>query len=71
MPDMLKPYLDQMGDRLNRIETKLDSLNEFKVSTIGMARLTSFIVSGILGFLSMVASGIVTYVVTLHYLPAK
>lgn len=61
----LSTYLESLEERLKRIEEKLDAIQEFKASTIATARLTSLIVSGILGFVSMVSSGILTYVITI------
>lgn len=59
-----KIILDQIHERLSRIEEKIDLMQEFKAATIVSARFTSFVVSGILGFVSLVSSSVLTYVIT-------
>jgi hypothetical protein len=48
--------------RFDSIETKVNTLTEFKVSMIASARTTSFIVGGITGFITFAASLLVTII---------
>lgn len=64
--EIISLYLEQVQERLTRMEEKLDDLQSFKSSTIVTARFTSFLVSSVLGFVSLVSSGIVTYLVTIR-----
>lgn len=57
-------YLEQLQGRLMRIEDKIDTLQEFKFSTVVAARFTAIMVSSILGFVSLVSSGVLTYLIT-------
>ena len=57
-------YYNQVQERLTRIEDKLDAISEFKAQAIISARFTSVIVSAVLGFVSLVSSSVLAFVIT-------
>lgn len=57
-------HLQQVYDRLLRIEEKIDTLQEFKITSLSTVRLASMIVSGICGFLTMVVTSVMSYIIT-------
>lgn len=58
-------FIEETLRRLESIEDKLDALHEFKAGMIVRVRLTSLIVSGVCGFISMLACGVLTYLITI------
>lgn len=54
-------HLEQLYDRLNRIENKIDQLQEFKVTSLATVRLASLVVSGLCGLVTMVVTSVVNY----------
>ena len=57
-------FISRTDTRLESIESKIDALTEFRVKTISESRLVAFIVSGVCGFISLLASGILCYMIT-------
>jgi len=62
--DLNKLHLQQVYDRLVRIEEKLDALNEFKVTSLATVRLASMVVSGVCGLITMIVSSVLNYVIS-------
>lgn len=69
--EMLKMHMDQdeknlkdISERLGHIEAKLDDLTTFKIEMVSSSKLISLAISAVCGFLSVIASGVVTYVLT-------
>ena len=56
-------HLEQLYERLTRIEHKIDSLQEFKVTSLATVRLASMVVSGVCGFVTMVVTSVINYLV--------
>jgi hypothetical protein len=56
-------HLQQLYDRLNRIEEKIDALQEFKITSLSTVRVASMIVSGVCGLLTMIATSVVNYLI--------
>jgi len=56
-------HLEQLYERLTRIEHKIDSLQEFKVTSLATVRLASMVVSGVCGFVTMIVTSVVNYLV--------
>lgn len=56
-------HLEQLYDRLTRIEQKIDSLQEFKITSLATVRLASLIVSSVCGFVTMIITSLVNYLV--------
>jgi uncharacterized membrane protein len=54
-------HLEQLYERLNRIEEKIDKLQEFKVTSLATVRLASMVVSGVCGLLTMIATSVLNY----------
>lgn len=67
MSELLDHFIANTETRLIRIEDKISDLQEFKVEMLWSSKQTALIVSGILGFFSMVASGVLTYFITTHF----
>jgi hypothetical protein len=63
--DALTYFIQRTDSRLEAMEAKLDSLAEFRTKSIVEARLVSLIISGICGFVSLIASGVITYLITI------
>jgi len=59
-------HLEQLYERLNRIENKIDQLQEFKVTSLATVRLASLVVSGACGLLTMIATSIVNIFISKH-----
>lgn len=57
-------HLQQVYERLTRIEEKLDSLQEFKVTSLATVRLASMVVSGVCGLITMIVSSVLNYVIS-------
>lgn len=53
--------IESIHKRLERIEDKIDALQEFKVSATVSAKWISIAISGALGFLTMVITAVVNY----------
>ena len=56
-------HLEQLYERLNRIEQKIDLLQEFKVKSLATVRLASLVVSGLCGFVTMVVTSVVNVLI--------
>ena len=56
-------HLEQLYERLNRIEEKIDRLQEFKITSLATVRLASLIVSSLCGFVTMIITSLVNYLV--------
>jgi hypothetical protein len=56
MEELLRYFMTETNDRLERMESRLEDLTKFKLEMIASARLTSLIVSGICGAITLVAS---------------
>jgi hypothetical protein len=59
-------HLEQVYDRLTRIEEKLDALQEFKITSLATVRMASIVVSGFCGLITMVVTSLVNYLVNKH-----
>lgn len=62
-PELHELHLQQLYDRLTRIEEKIDTLQEFKITSLSTVRVASMIVSGICGLLTMIATSVVNYLI--------
>lgn len=56
-------HLEKLYERLHRIEEKIDKLQEFKVTSLATVRLASLVVSSLCGFVTMVITSLVNYLV--------
>jgi len=56
-------HLEKLYERLNRIEEKIDKLQEFKVTSLATVRLASLVVSSLCGFVTMLITSIVNYLI--------
>jgi hypothetical protein len=56
-------HLEKLYERLHRIEEKIDKLQEFKVTSLATVRLASLVVSSLCGFVTMIITSIVNYLV--------
>lgn len=56
-------HLEQLYERLNRIEEKIDKLQEFKITSLATVRLASLVVSSVCGLLTMIITSVVNYFV--------
>jgi len=56
-------HLEKLYERLNRIEEKIDKLPEFKVTSLATVRLASLVVSSLCGFVTMLITSIVNYLI--------
>lgn len=54
----------ETGRRLIKIEERLEDLQEFKIEMLWGSKITAMIVSAVCGFCSMIASGVITYLIT-------
>jgi hypothetical protein len=61
--DLNELHLQQMYDRLTRIEEKLDALQEFKITSLATVRIASMVVSGVCGLVTMVVTSLVNYLI--------
>lgn len=59
--DSNEVHLQQLYDRLTRIEEKIDTLQEFKITSLATVRMASMIVSGVCGLVTMIATSLVNY----------
>lgn len=59
-------HLEQVYDRLTRIEEKLDALQEFKITSLATVRMASIVVSGFCGLITMAVTSLVNYLVNKH-----
>ena len=66
--DEMKYFVRRTDSRLESIEAKIDQFSEFKANLLGSAKVTAIIVSGVCGFISMLVCGILTYLITTHFL---
>jgi hypothetical protein len=62
--DSSEVHLQQLYERLARIEEKIDTLQEFKIKSLATVRMASLVVSGFCGFVTMVVTSLVNYLVT-------
>jgi hypothetical protein len=56
-------HLEKLYERLNRIEEKIDKLQEFKVTSLATVRTASLVVSSFCGFVTMIVTSIVNYLI--------
>jgi len=56
-------HLEKLYERLHRIEEKIDKLQEFKVTSLATVRLASLVVSSLCGFVTMVITSVVNYLI--------
>lgn len=56
---------DSIVERLEVLDSKMDSLNEFKLQSITSSRLVSAVISSITGILTLVVTSIVSYVIAI------
>jgi len=61
--DLNELHLQQVYDRLTRIEEKLDALQEFKVTSLATVRIASMVVSGVCGLVTMVVTSLINYLI--------
>jgi hypothetical protein len=61
--DLNELHLQQMYDRLTRIEEKLDALQEFKITSLATVRIASMVVSGVCGLVTMVVTSLINYLI--------
>lgn len=64
--DLNELHLQQVYERLTRIEEKLDALQEFKVTSLATVRLASMVVSGACGLVTMIVTSFVNYLINKH-----
>lgn len=64
--DMNELHLQQVYERLTRIEEKLDALQEFKITSLATVRLASLVVSSACGFVTMIVTSFVNYLINKH-----
>lgn len=50
----------QINDRLTRIEEKIDAFMEFRAQSMAKEKWASVIISGVIGFVSVITSGVLT-----------
>jgi len=56
-------HLEKLYERLNRIEEKIDKLQEFKVTSLATVRTASLVVSSFCGFVTMIVTSIINYLI--------
>lgn len=56
-------HLEQLYERLKRIEDKIDQLQDFKATTIATTKLASMLISGAAGFVTMVVTSVLNYLI--------
>lgn len=54
-------HLEQLYERLGRIESKIDTLQEFKITSLATVRVASMVVSGVCGLITMIVTSLVNY----------
>lgn len=54
-------HLEQLYERLGRIESKIDTLQEFKITSLATVRVASMVVSGVCGLITMIVTSVVNY----------
>jgi hypothetical protein len=64
--DLNELHLQQVYERLTRMEEKLDALQEFKVTSLATVRLASLVVSGLCGLVTMIVTSFVSYFLNKH-----
>lgn len=64
--DLNELHLQQVYERLTRIEEKLDALQEFKITSLATVRLASLVVSSACGFVTMIVTSFVNYLINKH-----
>lgn len=57
-------HLEQLYERLKRIEEKIDNLQDFKTTTIATTKLASMLISGVAGFITMVVTSVLNYLIS-------
>ena len=57
-------HLEQLYERLKRIEDKIDNLQDFKTTTIATTKLASMLISGVAGFITMVVTSVLNYLIS-------
>lgn len=57
-------HLEQLYERLKRIEEKIDQLQDFKTTTIATTKLASMLISGVAGFITMVVTSVLNYLIS-------
>lgn len=68
MDELMRMFIEQTEARLVRIEEKLENLLGFKHEMKVSSKYTAFIVSGIVGFISVVISSVLTVYLTSRFL---
>lgn len=61
MEELLRYFIKETNESLAGIRSQLDDLQKFKVEMMSSARLTSLVVSGICGFITLVSSLLLVY----------
>jgi len=56
-------HLEQLYERLKRIEDKIDQLQDFKATTIATTKLASMLISGAAGLVTMVVTSVLNYLI--------
>ncbi len=54
--ELLQYFMGETNKRFDSIDEKLDDIHQFKVSLIAQSRLTALIVSGLCGFITLLAT---------------
>lgn len=54
-------HLQEVHNRLARIEDKIDTLNEFRTATVVATRFYAVVVSGLCGVITMIATSLINY----------
>lgn len=61
MEELLRYFIKETNEKLVSIEGKLEDLQKFKTEMMASARLTSFVVSGICGLVTLISSMMLVY----------
>lgn len=56
MEELLRYFMKDTNDRLDKIEAKIDDLSTFKIQMLATARMTSLVVSAICGFITLLVT---------------
>lgn len=71
MEELLKRHIEEtdrrfecMSVQLDKISDRLEDIHTFKVEMIYTARMVSLIVSSLCGFVTLIATGVITYLLT-------
>lgn len=73
MEELLKHHIreterrfEELKDSIELLDAKVSELSAFKIETIFAARWASLLIGSVCGFLSMIATGLVSYLSNKH-----